>query len=666
MILRVGIVGLVLLMGNAGFSQSYDELAGELSAATGKTDLHRLKAQVADAAIQRLETEELSKTATKKLHAEIQALCADVQLGRMDLWYGSSVVTWGRLLLQEGRWEEARSMLWDQAEVLQNIEKNLTANKIPVSSISPVAGCRYVLGETYRLEYEQFQTLEPAGQALRHFYNVYIKYGDSPWGEPARGKAAAAQDFLEAHGKQVRIELGPHRDAFIVNKFRLGSRLMADEHYADAIEPIETAINVFPETRQSPEALRNLAVCQLHLGHHDAAFMIAEYLSERFGADSNAPLAVLSIGRHYIDSGDELNGEQLFDLYLQAFPKDSHRADILSYFAWKAYKAEEWAEAVSRFQSLERLLRAKDETGPALEKAVFIQATHPADPEKLEAFMAEFPGSELTASALNKKAQAVLLGGDFDAAFQTLETLQEQFPEAAASRSALSGLIVAAVESERFDIAEQVLDRMLKDKKAYGYDVYLSTGEGLLASERYSLAEKAFAAVPLNGNRNEVERALAGTAACQFGREQFEESFQTLEKLLLKFPTTGRFYDARLMQARSLVQLSRIDEAVTAYAEVAAAKQEYAVTYEMAEILADPGEKLAALQRIALLADPLIEKNQPLIADSILISLPLCLELHKYDLALSSCNQFEKLFPEHEQLPTIGTFRKEAEHALAQ
>jgi tetratricopeptide (TPR) repeat protein len=659
---------IILLMLSAAFSlaQTYEEYAAELKLATDKNTIHRLKAQTATAAIQRLETEEFSKTAEKKLRAEIQAHCADVQLGAMDLWYGHSVVTWARLMLLDGKWAAARSMLWDQAEVLQNIEKNLAANNIPVSSISPLAGCRYMLGETYRMEYEQFQTLEPAAEALKQYYNVHIKYGDSPWGEPAGEKAEAVQAFLERKGKQVRIDLGPHRETFMANKFQLGARLMADERYADAIEPIETALNFFPETGTSAEALRNLARCQINLGQDERVFMTAEYLCERFQSDTNAPLALLAIGRSYMDGGNENHADEIFNLYLAAFPDDPFRADLISYFAWKSYKAEQWDEAARRFQSLETLLREKGEHGLELEKAVYIQAIHPADPQKLDAFMAEFPESEFMASALNKKAQALLVAGNFDAAFQTLETLQHQFPDAAVSKASLSGLIVAAVDAERFDIAEQVLDRMLKHQAAYGYDVYLSTGDGLLAADRFALAEKAFSAVPLNAERTFVERALFGIAACQFGREQFEASFQTLEKLLLNFPTLGKFYEVRLMQARCLVPLGRIDEAVAAYAEVVAAKQDYAITFEMAEVLADPEAKLATYQRIALLADPTMVENQEIISSSILTSLPLCLELRKYELAISSCDQFAALFPDDDRLPTIGTFRKEAERALVQ
>ncbi|VGO17018.1 hypothetical protein PDESU_05612 [Pontiella desulfatans] len=665
MVLRVGILGMLLWCGT-GFAQSYTDLAKALAETSEKSGIHRLKAQVAQAAVRRLETEKLSATERKKLKAEALALCSDVQLGAMDLWFGDSVVTWGRLLLLEGNWKEARSLLWGQAEVLQNIEKNLAANGIPVSSISPVAGCRHALGETYRMEYEATNQLEPAIEALKHFYNVQIKYGDSPWGMQAQQKAEAAKAFVEGRGKEVRIDLGQHRATFVRNKFRLGARLTAEGNHGAAVDQVLDAINFFPESGQTIEALRNLGVCFLNLGRDDEAMASAEYLCERFGSDTNAPVAVLGIGRQYIESGHEEMGEGVFDLYLASFPSDARRTDILSYFAWKAYKTGDWPEAINRFHQLEAALRTKGETGAELQKAVYIQASRSADPARLEQFIAEFPDSNLVPTALGEKAQALLVAGAFDAAFQTLETLGERFPEAAASRTALAGLIVAAVEAERFDIAGQVLDRMLADRKAYGHEVYLSTGEGLLSAQRHTLAERAFAAVPLNAKRAFVERALYGTAAAQFGRGQFGQSFQTLETLLAKYPNSGRYFDARLMQARSLVRLGRINEAAEPYGEVVALKQDYAVAYEWAQVLQEPEEKLAALQRIALLADPDTLANRPLIADSIVASLPIALELRKYQLAVESCDQFEELFPKHDQLNVVAGYRKEAADALAQ
>ncbi len=661
MILRLFIVLSVSAL--CGGAVPYPELLVRLDAATEPQEVHRLKSQIAAAAVEQLESGGLSNAKAKELRAQVRACCADVQLGAMDVWYGESVVSWGRLLLCDGEWEAARSLLLEQAEVLQNIEENLRANAVPVSSISPVAGCRYALGETYRMEFEKFQALEAAVEALKHFYNVYIKYGDGPWGEKAQARAEALQAVLENHGKQVRIDLGPHKDAFVAGKFRLGARLMREARYADAVEPIETAINYFPETRQSVQALRNLAACKLHLEKEEEVIAIAEYCCERFASDTNAPLAVLGIGRQALDVQREDLGERLFALYLDAFPEHRNRADILSWFAWRAYNAQEHEEAVRFFQALETELRRTGVSDERLEKAVYIQAVQPPNPEKLDAFVAEFPASKRVAGALGKKAQAQLLAGDYAGSFRTLEWLEEQFPEAAAAKQALSGLIVAAVDAGQFDVAEQVLDRMLEERQAYGYSVYLTTGEGLLQAGQYELAEQAFAAVPLQAEQPLVERALFGAAAARFGRAAFASCFQTLEKLLMKFPATGRFYEARLMQARCLVQLGSVDDAVAAYAEVAA--RDFAVTMEMADVLTDPEARLAAYQRVALLADPAEAVNRPLIAESILQSLPLCLELRKYEPALGACDQFEELFPEHEQLPTIGKFRKEAERALA-
>jgi tetratricopeptide (TPR) repeat protein len=660
MYLRIISILTLVLITSFVSAQTYDELLKELESATGKTELHRLGAQLARAGIQRLETEQLSKTAQKKLKAEVLAQCSDVQLGAMDIWFGDSVVTWSRLLLLEGNWREARSILLGQAEVLQNIEKNLAANEVPVSAISPLAGCRYYLGETYRMEYEETNRHEPAVAALRHFYNVYIKYGDSPWGGAAQQKADAAKGFVEGRGRQVRIELGSHRDAFVANTFKLGVRLAAQGAFEEAIDPLTAAINYFPESGKSVDALRTLGICWFNLERHGEVLATVEYLCERFSSDTNAPAAVLCLGRQSLDAAADA-ADPIFGHYLAAFPLDSHRTDILSYFAWQAYNAGNGPETLTRFQALESALRADGEMGEPLEKAVYIQASCARQPAGFDRFLAEFPESGLVPRVLGEKAQALLVAGEFDAAFQTLEILGERHPDAPAARTALAGLIVAAVEKERFDIAGQVLDRMLADREAYGNGVYVSTGESLLKAGEFVLAEKTFSAV-----QPETERSLLGLAAAQSGQEQFGESFQSLGKLLTTFPNSGHFYDARLMQARALVELGRTNEAIAAYGDVVAARQDYQTAFEMARILGDPEEQLAAFQRIALLADPDKMANRPLIAESLVASLPLCLELRKYRLAVDSCDQFETLFPKNDKLPTIGKFRKEAADALAQ
>lgn len=653
----------VFLLGGVVTAQSYDEWSSQLKSATDQAEVHRLKARTAQAAMDRLEEEDLSKTLQKKLKSEVSAHCSDVQLGAMDVWYGDSVVTWGRLYLLNGDWQETRAVLMSQAEVLENIEKNLAANQIPVSSISPLAGCRYLLGETYRREYEDSADLKQVVDALKQYTNVYIKYGDSAWGPKAQEKAEEMTALLESRGKHVRIELGEHRATFIKSKFSSGARLTAEGDYDEALAQYTDAINFCPESSKSAEALRNIGTCLLNLGQGEEALATVEYLCERFASDTNAPVAVLAMGRHYLDAGLEDTGEQVFDRYLSAFPEDSHRADIRSYFAWKAYKAEDWEVAIVRFHDLERTLRTIGSLGAELEKAVFIQASRPGNCASLDAFMEEFPASDLVPSALGKKAEVLLVDGHYEEAFDTLNTLSQRFPDAAPARSALSGLIVAAVDAGRFDIADQVLDRMLADKASYGLDVYLSTGRGLLNAKQYPLAEKAFAAVPANAERKFAERALYGLGQAQVGRDHFEQALETLNRLVQAFPDSGYFYEVRLMQARALVQLGRLDEALAGYREVLAGRPDPVVTCEMASLLRDPEERLATYQRIVLLGDA--ETDAELMADCIVASLPLCLELGKYDLAVENCKQFETCFPKHEQQSLIRSFRKEAADALA-
>lgn len=702
----------------------------------------RAKAERAASCAAQLETEKLSATAKKKLQAEAVALCSEVQLGSMDLWFGDSVITWCRLLLVDGEWQEAREVLLGQVEILKNIEKTLAEQKLPVSAISPVAGCRYLLGETYNRERaneaDADRQIQLAAEALKQFYNVYVKYGDSPWGPASQDRAEEAKAFLESRGKTVKIDLGGNRDRLVANKFKFGARLLQQKKYGEAVEQYLVALNNFPDTVKSVSALRDLGLCWFHLGEQEKTRMVVEYLGERFASNTNTPPAILSLGRAHLDAENKPGATWIYEKFLSLFPGNERAPGVLyslaglnpetkeayllrtvktypasaygikalSQLAWAAYgrgefdaaeklfgeyvaaepdyakrskaqfaradcglKSRDWKISRENFQALEKMVRAEEASGELLEKAVFYQGfcrvqdkrSIKTGVQEFDRLLKEFPESALAPRALNEKGLALLRADDFDAAFQALEKLIADFPDSGEARTALAGLIQSAVEQQRFDVAEQVLERMLKNKEAYGLSVYVSTGEGLLEAEEFKLAEKAFAAVPASAERKFAERALYGQAAAQFGLEQFDKSFQTLENLLGKFPNTGFFYEARLMQARSLVRLGKTAEAVAAFGGVVGLAQDeallYQATFEMGQALADPKEKLAAFQRVVLLADPAKAELQPLIEQSILASLPLCMEQQRWQDAVDNCDQFAQLFPKSDKLPEVGKTR---------
>ena len=399
-------------------AEPYGVLKLQLNSTVDRSTVHRLKSQAAQAAMRAIERNGLSSKEQNRLSSEIKTWCADVQLGSMDLWYGESVVTWARLLLHESQREEARIMLLDQAEILQNIEKNLTANGLPVSSISPVAGCRHVLGEAYLQDFADNGSSEDLINALKHFCNVYIKYGDGPWGEKAQSRAEEIEEILLEQGRNVRIQLGPHKETYIAGKFRLGKKYIREERYEDAQEPILEALNFFPETEQAVPALHDLARCEFEVGQDESILMIAEYCAERFHTDTNAPSVILNLGYMVAKEGEDESCEKIFALYLESFPDHEKRVDILAWFAWSAFKAEDYQEACQKFSLLESELRRIGEAGERLEKAVYIQAMYPAHLDKLNAFIKEFPESERLPSVLSKKSQQLLIEGDYSGAFE--------------------------------------------------------------------------------------------------------------------------------------------------------------------------------------------------------------------------------------------------------
>jgi outer membrane protein assembly factor BamD (BamD/ComL family) len=153
-------------------------------------------------------------------------------------------------------------------------------------------------------------------------------------------------------------------------------------------------------------------------------------------------------------------------------------------------------------------------------------------------------------------------------------------------------------------------------------------------------------------------------AQAQFENRQFKESIQTLEKLGENFPNSSYFYDARLVQARDWVELGNSNLARRAYLDVLSVTNSVSISYELATVILNPEQQLAAYQRIVLLSEPNSE-NLPVIEASLWASIPLCLKQQKYELALSCCDQFLARFPDSGKVSEIGTFKQEALDALA-
>jgi outer membrane protein assembly factor BamD (BamD/ComL family) len=591
-------------------------------------------------------------------------LAEEVQLGGLDLWFGSAVVTWAQVMIGKEEWGEAQSVLETQLELLKPI-----SDAVP-PAVAPLAGARYFLGLCYEHENKK-------AEALTQFYNVYAKYGDSEWGPKAQEKAQALKDWFEGQGKTVKIDLGANRAKMEQSAFSTGRRLFFDRQYAGAIPATIAALNEYPEGSESITALRELCVSAIQLDDRLTARTVGLYLAERFTADPNAGDALLAAGKAALDAENEVLAWTLYDLYIEEFPthprapavlyslsglrknesylfqllekypESSYYARALGRLAWNAFEAEDYQTAAERF-------------------APYVDTE--ADPQKQT--RARFAFAECFRNL--KK------WGEGSAFFQTLENAMEKAAKGfGVSKETLEfnqpywekSIYYQAVCHKEFGQIDEAIadcDRFLEQFPTSGISeqVRFTKAQALFDATRF--AEALVALDDLDGKFAEPVTYYRGVALYETGA--YEQSFQTLEKLLTDWPVSAFTYEAMFVQGRAYNAAGRQDDAIRVFGDIMSFASDDELlnraSLELGRAQTDPAEKLASFQRVALLADP--EKYPDLIAAALFESLPLYLELNRPADLIADADRLTAEFPNIGNVEQIALLKTKAEATLEQ
>ena len=552
-------------------------------------------------------------------------LAEEVQLGGLDLWFGSAVVTWAQVMIGKEEWDEAQAVLETQLELLKPI-----SDSVPPSA-APIAGARYFLGLCYEHDGKD-------AEALTQFYNVYAKYGDSEWGPKAQEKAQALIDRFKAQGKQVKIDLGANLAKMEESTFRVARRLFFDRSYAEAVPAYLVALNEYPEGSESITALRELALSAIYLDDKLTAETVGFYLSERFSAEPKAGDALLAAGKAALDAEHEELAWTLYDLYIEKFPTHPRAPAVLyslaglrnneenlfqilekypdsTYYpralgrlAWNAYEAEEYQTAAERFAPY-----VETETDPQKQtRARFAFGESYRFSKEWKKSLACFQG-------LNKSMKKAATG--FGVSNETLEFNQPYWEKSIYYQA------VCHKELGETDLAVEACDRFLEKfpDSDIAEQVHFTKAQTLFDAGRF--ADALTALEGLGGKFAEPVTYYRGVALYETGA--YEQSFQTLEKLLAEWPASAFTYEAMFVQGRAYNAAGRTAEAIRVFGEIMSFASDdellHRASLELGRAQSDPSEKLASFQRVALLADP--EKFPELVAEALFESLPLYLEL---------------------------------------
>ncbi len=655
-----------------------------------------------DAAAKKVYEQALKLTDSRPVKARLAALLAEddpgralklaeeVQLGGLDLWFGSAVVTWAQIMIGSGERDEAQSVLEMQLELLKQLEQSLEAQGRPVSLVSPLAGARYLLGDCY----------EHSGKkaaALTQFYNVFAKYGDSEWGPRAQGKAQALKTWFEGQGKTVKIDLGANLSKMEESSFRVARRLFFDRRYAEAVPAYHAALNEYPEGAESVTALRELCVSAVQLGDPISAKTVAAYLAERFAAEPKAGDALLAAGKAALDQKNEplawwiydraigafpshpnmpavlysLSGLRNDETYLhrliKAYPDSTYRARALGRLAWNAYEAEDFQTAAERFDAY--VDTEKDPNKQTRARFAFAEcwrnngsaggAAPPVDIETQD-------GASLSGRAVSAWNNAL-------EQYQTLETAMEQ----AAAGFGVSGetlefnqpfweksifyQAVCRKELGQVDEAIAACDRFLAKFPRSGIadQVQFTKAKTLFESGRF-----AAALIALEGLAGKfAEPVCYYRGAAQYETGAYAAAVETLEKLFVTWPASAFTYEAMFVQGRAYRAAGQTDEAVRVFGEIMNFASDdqlmHRASLELGRAQNDPKEKLASFQRVALLADP--EIHADLIAEALFESLPLYLELDRPADLIADAERLLEMFPNLGKTDEIRALRAQAE-----
>lgn len=309
-----------------------------------------------------------------------------VTFGAFDLAFGQAISIYANIEVIKGDSEAAFDVIKTYYPDLKSIDAYLIQEGLGLSE-SPLASLRYTKGDLYMAQAKKLTAASDAdaaikacGKAIGEYYNVFLKYGESPWGAKAGLAFADAKEFLlEKHGKEVKIDIPPEKMvAAAKSQLRFADDMFRNKKYSEAIERYEEVLNQFPEIEPAPLALHNLAMSYAYLNDRTFPQMISNYLSERFrGAEDvqNAGNQVLKIGK-YFSSLDKEKDDKSYSLgimsdFVEGFPKHDAASKIILILADTARKSGNSEEANRLFEIIKTQYADDPAVLTALDKQAF-------------------------------------------------------------------------------------------------------------------------------------------------------------------------------------------------------------------------------------------------------------------------------------------------------
>lgn len=496
-------------------------------------------------------------------------LCADLQWGGVDLWFGHSIITLANIELAKGNRARAQELITRQyRDILREIDKLVTEQNLP-RALNPNAGARFLLGQMYEQDADaaardpakKDEVVQALGRALNEYFNVFVKYGDTDWGPRAGIKANEIKARLEGMGRTVNIDLGTHAEQAANTQLRLADSLFREKKFAEAAVEYLRVANSYPTADAAVRALGFAVQCYLELGDKLYARAMVEHIAERYAGRDAGATALLAAATAANNKQDPAFAAEIYEAYLRGFPKHERAGTILFFLGNERRKAGDNEGANFYFQRIVDNY-PKDQYYPQALRLIARSYYDLGDFEKAAAAYAKLvndvPPSPERAAAQFSLADSYVRLGQWAKAAAELKTLidwltppNNPYATNEADRERNRGLLERAMFQRANVIARiaEPADRIPQFRAA--------------AQQLY---EQFLAQFPKS---EWAPKAMMGLGQMQMALGQMDAAAQTFERLAREYPQSEEGKNALFSLARSAMEIGQIDQARLAFRKMA-------------------------------------------------------------------------------------------------
>ncbi len=501
-----------------------------------------------------------------KALADAAKICADIQWGGVDLWFGQSIITLANIELVKGNRPRAEELINRQyRDILRDIDKMFKEDpNLPVA-LNPFAGARFLVGQMYEQDGDAIvkdpakkdQAVAAYGRAIGEFYNVFVKYGSSDWGPRAGVRASEVKAKLEGLGKKVDVDLGAHSEKIAETQLRLAGNLFIQRKFAEASVEYLRVVNAYPDAEASIRAMSQLIQCYMEQGDKLTARALIEYVVERFPGRPVAATAVLSVAGAAATKKDDAFAIEIYEQFLRGFPKHDQAGKILFFLGGQRRKAGDNEGANHYFQQIVDNLPQDQFYPQALRLIARSYYDLQQYDEAIAAFsklVADIPPSPDRANAQFSLADCHVRKGDWVKAAAELETLiswlvpkNNPYAVSEDDRKRNRDLLERAVfqrancYARMTEPADQVAS--FRERGMRGYEQFLQL-----------FPQSEFA-----------PKAMMGQGQIQLSLGQFDAAAKTFDQLAAKYPLSEEGKNALYSLARSAMEIGQFDQARLAF-----------------------------------------------------------------------------------------------------